>query len=566
MAPRARRGAVLLGILTAILPQVLAGQVPAYNGVIGGTADPSTRAQLQGAVLAATDGSSAPVKPTPGKLRLVENSGVCETTPDVYQASGYGDLSETESLWFWFFAARNNSESAPLTLWLNGGPGSSSMIGLFQENGPCRITNDSTAVTYNPYSWNNVSNMLYLDQPVGTGFSHGDTKVGTSRQAAEDVWKFLQMFLADPKFSKYRTSEFALWTESYGGHYGPTIAAYILDQNTGVANGTVNGTAINLKFLGIGDGLTDPLVQYPGYLSYAASNPYRPLVPDAKIKEATQAWNRTGGCKDQLSLASQITKCNNGGSNEVCSNAQEFCNAQILSAVLGPHDPYYVLSGTLDFYPPDLAPYLTQPSLMRTIGAESKWVVSSEDVYFNFADTGDWMRNSRPLLEKVIDAGVRTIIYDGDADYILNFHGVEAMVDALDTKFSSEYAKQKFANFTVNGEPAGLYKNAGTFSYVRIFGAGHEVPAYKHGPLAVGEAAFLMFSQIMSNKSLSAGTVQAVFTPNSNSSSSGSPSASPGSSAADPTTTQPNSSPLLLSGSLPWTVLAAAIIAAMIPA
>ena len=66
---------------------------------------------------------------------------------------------------------------------------------------------------------------------------------------------------------------------------------------------------------------------------------------------------------------------------------------------------------------------------------------------------------------------MRTLVYDGDADYILNFNGVEAMVDNLQTKFSSEYAKQEFANYTVNGVAAGLYKNAGTFSYVRIFGA-----------------------------------------------------------------------------------------------
>ncbi|KAI0374464.1 serine carboxypeptidase [Pilatotrama ljubarskyi] len=537
--------AALLCILPA-LAQVLAGQVPVYNGVIGGGADPATRAQLKKPVLAATDGSAA-ANTTPGKLRVVENSGVCETTPGVYQASGYGDLTDNQSLWFWFFASRNNSDSAPLTIWLNGGPGSSSMIGLFQENGPCRITNDSSGVTLNPYSWNNISNMLYLDQPVGTGFSHGETKVGTSQQAAEDVWKFLQMFFADSKFSKYKKADFALWTESYGGHYGPTIAAYILDQNAGIANGTVNGTSINLKFLGIGDGLTDPLSQYPGYLSYSASNPYHPLVSADTLQKATEAWNRSGGCRDQ------IVACNSGGSDDICSNAQDFCNSEILTAVLGPYDPYYILSTEPDPYPPDLAPYLTNTSLMKTIGAESAWVMSSDDIYFNFAETGDWMRNSRPLLEKVINASVRTIIYDGDADYILNFNGVEAMVAALQTKFSSEFAKQEFANFTVDGQAAGLYKNAGTFSYVRIFGAGHEVPAYTHGTLAVGQAAFQMFSQIMSNNSLAPTSLQTTSTMG----------GSTGSTAAGPSTTQPNSSLLTLTSL--WGLFAAMLVAIGLP-
>lgn len=68
-----------------------------------------------------------------------------------------------------------------------------------------------------------------------------------------------------------------------------------------------------------------------------------------------------------------------------------------------------------DPYPPDLTTYLTNKSLMSKIGAEVTWSESSNTVYSNFARTGDWMTNSRPFLETVINAGVRTIIYDGDA-------------------------------------------------------------------------------------------------------------------------------------------------------
>ena len=88
------------------------------------------------------------------------------------------------------------------------------MIGLFQENGPCRITNDSSSVTLNRYSWNNETNMLYIDQPVGTGFSYGEKKVGTSQEAAVDVWTFLQILLSDARFSKYSSRKLAIWTES----------------------------------------------------------------------------------------------------------------------------------------------------------------------------------------------------------------------------------------------------------------------------------------------------------------------------------------------------------------
>lgn len=72
--------------------------------------------------------------PTGVTIRYKEpgKAGVCETTPGVGSYSGYVDLSPTSHTFFWFFEARKNPETAPLTLWLNGGPGSDSLIGLFQ--------------------------------------------------------------------------------------------------------------------------------------------------------------------------------------------------------------------------------------------------------------------------------------------------------------------------------------------------------------------------------------------------------------------------------------------------
>ena len=103
--------------LLAALPvsTVFGGQIPIVNGVVGGVGSgspPESRIKLANVQPAAT---------TPGKLRVTENSGVCETTEGVYQASGYGDLTSNESIFFWFFEARNNPDTAPLSVWLNGG-------------------------------------------------------------------------------------------------------------------------------------------------------------------------------------------------------------------------------------------------------------------------------------------------------------------------------------------------------------------------------------------------------------------------------------------------------------
>jgi carboxypeptidase C (cathepsin A) len=88
-------------------------------------------------------------------------------------------------VFFWFFESRNKPAEDPFTLWLNGGPGSDSLIGLFEENGPCMLTENLTT-TPNPYSWNNVSNMLYISQPVGVGFSYQNQGVGSFNPLSED--------------------------------------------------------------------------------------------------------------------------------------------------------------------------------------------------------------------------------------------------------------------------------------------------------------------------------------------------------------------------------------------
>ncbi|KAJ7655888.1 serine carboxypeptidase [Mycena rosella] len=446
---------------------------PVRAGLIGGVnslnSKPGTAETLQ------------KIDTTLGALRgVVENSGICETTPNVFQASGYGDLAANKSIFFWYFAARNNPATAPFALWLNGGPGASSMIGLFQELGPCRITNDSSSVTRNPYSWNTNVNMLFIDQPVGVGFSHGTETVATTPAAAVDVWHFLQIFFKDSRFSRLAAKEFAIWTESHGGHYGPVFAKYFLAQNAAISAGTVNGHHINLKTLAIGDGQT-----------VTASNPYHPLVSSDVIAQANVSWNNpVTGCK------ARITACNTHGSDSVCADAQDFCINNILGPLGGSVDFDYVLSDAdAPAYPADITDYLE--SIRMQIGAEVPWNGANLDVNERFQTTGDPMRTSLPELEFVIDSGVRVLIYVGDADYLLNFMGIEGMIASLNTKFSAEFNEQVFRPYTVNGLLGGQFKTAGTFG-------SDELITRQNGTLEVGQAALQFFEQTMANQSLSA--------------------------------------------------------------
>lgn len=80
---------------------------------------------------------------------------------------------------FWFVESRKDPENAPLVIWFNGGPGTSSLVGVFGGNGPCTVSIDSNSTSLNPWSWNNEANILYIDQPNQVGFSYDEIASGT---------------------------------------------------------------------------------------------------------------------------------------------------------------------------------------------------------------------------------------------------------------------------------------------------------------------------------------------------------------------------------------------------
>jgi carboxypeptidase C (cathepsin A) len=239
-------------------------------------------------------------------------SGICELDPKVKSYSGYADVAEDQHIFWWFFEARTvDPKTAPLTVWINGGPGSSSMIGLFQENGPCRINSDGDVVN-NTYSWSQVSNMLFIDQPTQTGFSYSvpipayvdpvsgyivelpnntcpdyaaDWGCGTysspnetltassTPQGAPNFWKTLQGFMG--AFPQYSRHGFYFSTESYGGHYGPIYNEYFETQNAKNIKGAHN---ISLRGVLIGNGWYDPLIQYQAYYNFSVRYAMNPIL------------------------------------------------------------------------------------------------------------------------------------------------------------------------------------------------------------------------------------------------------------------------------------------------
>jgi carboxypeptidase D len=130
-------------------------------------------------------------------------------------------------LWFWFFPSSNPLAENEITIWLNGGPGCSSLDGLLQENGPFLWQSGTYAPVANPYSWVNLTNMIYIDQPVSTGFSSGTINVTSEIDVTNQLMGFWKNFIDTFQMHGYKVY---ITGESYAGQYIPYIASGMLDK------------------------------------------------------------------------------------------------------------------------------------------------------------------------------------------------------------------------------------------------------------------------------------------------------------------------------------------------
>ncbi|CAA0827236.1 Serine carboxypeptidase-like 40 [Striga hermonthica] len=153
------------------------------------------------------------------------------------QYSGYVTVNEKagRALFYYFVEAdKNIASKLPLLLWLNGGPGCSSLgYGAMQELGPFRVYSDGRTLYKNEYAWNLVANVLFLETPAGVGFSYSKTKVdfvtGGDNKTANDNYVFLVNWLE--RFPEYKYRAFYIAGESYAGHYVPQLAQRLLYHN-----------------------------------------------------------------------------------------------------------------------------------------------------------------------------------------------------------------------------------------------------------------------------------------------------------------------------------------------
>ncbi|KAL9044349.1 MAG: hypothetical protein Q9214_002508, partial [Letrouitia sp. 1 TL-2023] len=360
-------------------------------------------------------------------------------------------------------------------LWLNGGPGCSSMDGALMEIGPYRLK-DPDHLVYNDGSWDEFANLLFVDNPVGTGYSYVDTDsyVHELTDMANQMVSFLEKFFA--LFPEHTTDDLYIAGESYAGQHIPYIAKAILDRNA-KKKGDLHW---NLSGLLIGNGWISPAEQYSAYLEYG----YQSGIVQGGTDVAQQLEKLNGECVRKLNEP--------GGVDQVDQPLCEKILTQMLELTAKDGRCANMYDVRLDDtwpscgmnWPPDLTsltPYLRRDQVKEALHVNkdkaSGWTECAGSVGAKFHPTS---KPSISLLPELLEK-IPVLLFSGEKDLICNHLGTEELIHNLKWNGGQgfELSPGTMAprrDWTFEGESAGIYQEARNLTYVLFYNSSHMVP------------------------------------------------------------------------------------------
>ncbi|KAI0228585.1 Lysosomal protective protein [Lamellibrachia satsuma] len=431
------------------------------------------------------------------------------TQPSFKHYSGYLKATGTRRLHYWFVESAGNPQTDALVVWMNGGPGCSSMDGMLNEHGPFLAATDGKTLVNNPYSWNTVANMLYLEAPAGVGYSYSTDKNYTTdddQVSLDNYWALKYFIMHYPEFSK---NKFFITGESYGGIYVPTLAARIVDDKD-----------FNFKGFAVGNGLSDwgmnsNSIMFFGY--------YHGLWGEA-------LWNQlmSACCKTNAALSCNFATTTNPKCAAAVLEAGHIINSLNIynlyaECYKGPSDnmtrisppslhvlPYMreqmqvllqkVPEGRLSVVPPcvdvrGITTYLNRGDVRKALHIPSslpKWEICSGIVGSSYKMLYKNMRSQ--YLKVLATKNQKILIYNGDVDMACNFLGDQWFAESLDQKLVMNRTTWSYKAKDGSKQVAGFVKHFEDLVVVTVKGSGHMVPQDKPIP------ALTMFQRYIQGK------------------------------------------------------------------
>uniref|UniRef100_A0A914UR39 Carboxypeptidase n=1 Tax=Plectus sambesii TaxID=2011161 RepID=A0A914UR39_9BILA len=414
--------------------------------------------------------------------------------PSFKHYSGYLDATTVNSLHYWFVESERNPATDPVLLWLNGGPDCSSLFGLFAENGPFQVVDEGNSLNPNIYSWNKFANVIYLEAPAGVGFSYAkDNSLNrTDDQTADDNYAALVVWM-NKKFPEYKKNDFYVTGESYASVYIPTLAVRLI-------NDTANFP--NFKGIAIGNGRMHVIYNDNSLIPFLFNHG---LIRQGLWDKVSQTCcNGNPYNCDYHSLFHNLgsQQCNDWVSTEHVSfngldpyNMYGHCylpSGNGYMATILAHRLKEMGANVKDSpattYPPlcdqDLeqtsANYLNQPAVRTQLHIPASlppWTTCTDALHYvgNHFDLTD-------LINQIADAGVRVLLYSGDADTICNTVHTSIFTSKLGRQVL-DADPDSTHTWLYNGEDPNIAgfitRYSGGVDFLTVRGSGHMVPKDK---------------------------------------------------------------------------------------
>ncbi|KAK1585434.1 serine carboxypeptidase [Colletotrichum navitas] len=199
------------------------GHGPEHDGIVGASASSAARRpQAKHAFL--TDKTSKFAVNGTGIPNVGFDAG--ESYAGLLPIDAAASDDEMQELYFWFFPKEKPSDDREIVIWLTGGPGCSSIGELLQENGPISWKPGTRAPVRNPWSWHRLANVVWVDQPVGTGYSRGPVTATDEHDVARQFLGFWRNFVDAFDLHGYKVY---VAGSSYSGLFTPYISSAMLD-------------------------------------------------------------------------------------------------------------------------------------------------------------------------------------------------------------------------------------------------------------------------------------------------------------------------------------------------
>ncbi|XP_047321156.1 serine carboxypeptidase-like [Impatiens glandulifera] len=381
--------------------------------------------------------------------------------------SGYYRLPHSidARMFYLFFESRKNKHNDPVVIWLSGGPGASCLVSMFYENGPYRITttnNNNNSLIWNDFGWDQVSNLIYVDQPIGTGFSfssHNSDIRNDQEDVSNDLYDFLQAFFAE--HPQYLRNDFYLTGTSYAGHYIPVLASRIHNGNR---NG--DGAPINLKGFAIGNAFTDSAIQFKSMPEYAKG---LNLITEHQAKRISRL---IPACQRDSA------KCNAGGGGDSCLDAYSSCHS-IFSHIMEINDDrnYFDIrkrSASNDYDFSYMEHLINERSVKEALGVGNISFVSMSQNVYN-ALLKDFSRNHAVRIPPLLEDGIKVLIYAGEYDLVCNWLGNLWWVMEMKWSGQRQFKGTSIALYNVDGYLKGELIKYGPLSFLKVLDSGHMV-------------------------------------------------------------------------------------------